>query len=887
MVPRTALTAAVLVLAVTISSVAPGAPVEYPLESPTLSGTATGYWHLEHVGDRIWLVAPDGKVDFMRSVALLDSQPSGASGRSFRSYGKVILVSSGGVTTVVTAAAEDNLNDALMSGESYTLKNVGDTIYIGAAGFRPEYTFFQMSTKGAPGAGGAVLWSYYSNSPSACTGTPPCWVLINGNGKPATADTLNSSDSFYFDIGNDSGTNPTTGLYAPSAEADIVQWFASKPNAPAWPADFVSASIPSLDPSQAYWWIKGVVTGSPFSVPPQVLQIAEEPTLLQTLTAKYGNNGGLSAGWANNDGSILISKGWNAAGQYSYRYGAIADPNAVGNQRASLSTPLPLTSFPKISDLAMAIPANRLSLVHPVKNDYVGLATNEACGGPEIITPDVFDPHYFDGLVRSLEYAWGLGGYAADGSHPPDAASYFAIVLEEGDDLGGINRLTHQHLGFTVAAEDPYQPSDPTGTGVASYSDPVLYAKLALRDFLKKRYRTIAALNAAWGTAYTTWDTSSGCIETGTNAWGWGSGLLDEDGTHLLAGGSCACVACTNPDDRETYNEESQWFANPAIRDDLDDFVAYYARQYAQTVRAALDYVMQGCATDKLAGCTGGLHLPPVFLPLYDGPDQAYTSAAPYVDGFWINPGEPASCSANAYAPSCTAADAQRIVDDVGDKALMIQDYSSSGLDSPLSFIGTVSSTTYNSNTGVTSIVLAPAIPYWYGSSMPVEFPDASGCPAAQAMPSEIAWNQTANTTTLAVAGNFAGCLSVGDHVQPVPAPYMDAPNRAAMGAQMASRVSAVMNLANYAGVRPVVGVEHWDLYDEATFSSNGPGGASGLATDNDNFYDGTEATTAACIDSNGYPCGGEQTSYGDLFGNCASQGTLCNLFSSIYSVLR
>jgi hypothetical protein len=172
---------------------------------------------------------------------------------------------------------------------------------------------------------------------------------------------------------------------------------------------------------------------------------------------------------------------------------------------------------------------------------------------------------------------------------------------------------------------------------------------------------------------------------------------------------------------------------------------------------------------------------------------------------------------------------------------------------------------------------------------MPIEFPDANGCPSAQVTPSSMMWNQPGGATTFTVAGNYSSCLSGGRHAELAPAsqPYVDAPNRAAMGVQMGSRISAVMNLANSAGVKSVVGVEHWDLYDEETFTSHGPSGGAGLATDNDNFYDGTEAARAVSTDTNGYWCGGEEADYANLFGNCASAGTLCNLLTNIYAELQ
>jgi hypothetical protein len=875
-------------LLLTIARAALTVAPEYPLENPSIKGMSTGYWHIERLGDRVWLVAPDGNSAFLRSVALFDSASSGPSGRGFRTYDKVLLVPSGGGNTDVSAAAEDNSTPLLVAGQSHTLQNAGDAVYIGSKRFLPEYTFFQMSTVGAAGTGGSVVWSYYSSSASKCGGAPPCWSLLNGTGKPASADALNPAGSFYLDAGSDSGTNPT-GFYSASANADVVQWFPLSAGGAAWPSDFARATVSSLDGSQAYWWLKGVVSGAAFTTAPVVLQIAEESTVLQALAAKYGNANNLSAAWANNDASFLVAKGWNAAGQYSYRYDAMADPSNPGSQRANLGTPLPLTNYPKLSELAMAIPSNRLGLPHPIKNDYVGLADNEACGGAEVVTPDVFDPNYFNAVVQSLEYAWGLGSYSSNGNHVPDAAYYFAIVLEEADDLAGINRLSHEHLGFAIAAENPYHPSDPAGTGVTSYSDPVLYAKLALRDFLKSRYKTVVALNTAWATNYTTWDTSSGCVESGTNAWGYGTGLLDDNGMDLLAGGTCGCPVCADASDAETYNEESKWFANAAIQKDLDDFVAYYATQYAQTMRAALNYVTQACAAGELASCSGGVHLPPLFVPLYDGPDQAYRSIAPYVDGFWANPGELASCPSAPYDPACTAADAQRLIKDLGGKVLMLQDYSTAAMDSLLNFSGAISAVSYNTSDGTSSITISPAVPYWYGSAIPIEFPDAEGCPNAQVVPTSIMWNQPAGSTTFTVAGDYSSCLSGGRHAELAPAsqPYVDAPNRAAMGVQMGSRISAVMNLANSAGIKPVVGVEHWDLYDEEAFTSHGPSGGAGLATDNDNFYDGTEAARAVCTDTNGYWCGGEEADYTNLFGNCASTGTLCNLLTNIYSELQ
>jgi len=77
---------------------APGAlptPPVYELEHPNVSGTATGYFHLERLGQRWWFIAPDGTGFFPRAVALSDFSSSGAAGTGFRAYDAVALAPGG------------------------------------------------------------------------------------------------------------------------------------------------------------------------------------------------------------------------------------------------------------------------------------------------------------------------------------------------------------------------------------------------------------------------------------------------------------------------------------------------------------------------------------------------------------------------------------------------------------------------------------------------------------------------------------------------------------------------------------------------------------------------------------------------------------------------
>jgi hypothetical protein len=63
-----------------------------------------------------------------------------------------------------------------------------------------------------------------------------------------------------------------------------------------------------------------------------------------------------------------------------------------------------------------------------------------------------------------------------------------------------------------VAAMSPVQTANPQWSWV--YTDTVMHTKQALHDFLVAKYSTVAALNTAWGSNYTTFD-SSGTQITG------------------------------------------------------------------------------------------------------------------------------------------------------------------------------------------------------------------------------------------------------------------------------------------------------------------------------------------------------------------------------------
>ena len=154
-------------------------------------------------------------------------------------------------------------------------------------------------------------------------------------------------------------------------------------------------------------------------------------------------------------------------------------------------------------------------------------------------------------------------------------------------------------MGFVVLAANPHMTSDAV-YGI-SYSDSKLYAKYALQSYLQSKYGAgsagLAALNAAWRTSYTTWDTSSGVITSGTNAWGSGSGFMDESGKGVYKGPAVCGTGTQIQYDRIANN------LNANVYNDLNGFVTLWTQTYGQAMSNALKTVAH----------------PPVFEPLYSG----------------------------------------------------------------------------------------------------------------------------------------------------------------------------------------------------------------------------------------------------------------------------
>ncbi len=127
------------------------------------------------------------------------------------------------------------------------------------------------------------------------------------------------------------------------------------------------------------------------------------------------------------------------------------------------------------------------------------------------------------------------------------------------------------HLGFMGLVASPTQATNPYNGG-AAYADTEFHTKTQLVTFLRAKYATIAALNVAWRSTYTTFGTQGA-------GWGSGTGLLDEDGraSHTWLGTANGWMTQTD--------------INANVKADLDGFLYEIAKKYFQVTKASFQAV--------------------------------------------------------------------------------------------------------------------------------------------------------------------------------------------------------------------------------------------------------------------------------------------------------
>jgi hypothetical protein len=348
-----------------------------------------------------------------------------------------------------------------------------------------------------------------------------------------------------------------------------------------------------VTPEGNAFWFRGVA-----AVAPSTSVDDRGGTYRDRVMAKYGD---ADLRWGPQQNRRLKAWGFNALGEYANiwtlpwathdGYGGPWDTRSL----APFPQPVKLVAVTFPLQAAWYSQMNLFNYARgPVKEIYWALDTHFT--GYRGMFPDIFDPNFdlwVKGRVASSEYAtmaaspWLLGM----GSDDADYLTGFG----PGPDFD--TGHTHPHLGYVTLLTPPTQTSNPRH-GV-TYIDPKVHIKYALQDFLKAKYGTIEALNAAWRSNYTTFGSDGG--------WPSGRGLLDEDGKGPWVG----------PDSDRLSK------ANPTLQVDLDSFLYEIAKRYFSIYRTRIKHFYPNT-----------LYLGPSTIGGWGGPPrrQILEAAGEYVD---------------------------------------------------------------------------------------------------------------------------------------------------------------------------------------------------------------------------------------------------------------
>ncbi len=262
-----------------------------------------------------------------------------------------------------------------------------------------------------------------------------------------------------------------------------------------------------------------------------------------------------SEAWAAQATARLLSWGFNTIGPQpgvgSHNVLPVSTYNAAPNPH-----PMPFLRYIDLSSWCVR------NASYQVKNLYNGM--NPAVFSVPRTFPDVFDPNW----VACANYYAAQGDGSFTPNLPQNEPWMIGTWLGDADYLYGFGRGpqtpggAHPHLGWIAATTSPTQTSGPNGdfSNLFTYTNTTVYTKLAWQSYLETKYGTIAALNAAWGSNYTTFGSAGGWPKKTTG----GTGLMDEDGSSPWMGNGSAGLVGTN--------------ANVAA--DLNAFLGEIARQY-------------------------------------------------------------------------------------------------------------------------------------------------------------------------------------------------------------------------------------------------------------------------------------------------------------------
>jgi hypothetical protein len=225
-------------------------------------------------------------------------------------------------------------------------------------------------------------------------------------------------------------------------------------------------------------------------------------------TAKYGDP---NLTWGPAQVTRIQSWGFNTVGPYGSSYVLAVNTNNGWPGDGSNPSKAPFIGFFRPSFYSMTNQSNWAP--QPVKNIFAGVSQYYTGYHPYDGIADYYDSNWDAFLVNELQ-----NDYLATMISSSKYKQYMiGVSLDDSDDLFGFGAgpdfttepqqgANNPHLGWLVLTMSPLQTASSQYGKV--YSDNTVYSKKALHDQLVTKYGTISALNSAWTSNYTTFDSS-------------------------------------------------------------------------------------------------------------------------------------------------------------------------------------------------------------------------------------------------------------------------------------------------------------------------------------------------------------------------------------------
>ena len=266
------------------------------------------------------------------------------------------------------------------------------------------------------------------------------------------------------------------------------------------------------------WWICTPESHGLFLQDVEYINLTDG-TAQNVVAKKYGN----IANWSEATLQRMKDWGFNAIGDYAYNavWPLSNDQGLPADSKGghSHSVKLPFFASTRPAFYSMKNPVMHLwsgkdarLLDDPVKNILNGRSPYYNAYVPSGGIGDYYDEKMRTWLLEHISKEW-TSGYI---KNSPNNEYMLAVLGDDGDEMFGMAcgpdfpttppGHNNSDLALLIISESPVQTANANFGHV--YKDTQVHSKVGLRDLLTAKYGTIAALNSAWGSNYTTFGSS-------------------------------------------------------------------------------------------------------------------------------------------------------------------------------------------------------------------------------------------------------------------------------------------------------------------------------------------------------------------------------------------